>query len=442
MLITKILEARRNPAQNKKVDILNYLQSIYDECEMLPNGQRNAFISFVMIEKLGINPRPIDNNTPTGIYAYPVSSVIERMKQGYKFKHSVPYAGGYPIINLLKIKNVDKCLFLSDENLNDRLKLKLGDIFIENEMTKLERVIELNGGSVYKGFQDFMYSHFGEKSTPAKLNSVLNKVGFESVFDDTGNSLIAVEPTQIVFLSNSALEHIETIQNPMASLEKDDGVGIRYDKSFKPPVRYNYQSITTPLSFVSKLTNLKITSFEDAVEQLKTLSKFELNNLEYEFGNRYRDADIAQVLNKRVIFDYQNFSVTYDSAITQIRMYIAYMDFDKKMSDAGVFPYSHVDFDKRIAEAKSVLKFLTYARTVLLSTTLKKLWTDPNLNNDKLEVQVINFLHSKFESSEIGSKIPAHRIYARSRVYINKMEFGHFVATVFVKILNELLDVE
>lgn len=442
MLITKILEARKNPAQNKKVDILNYLQTVYDQCELLPNGQRNAFISFVMIEKLGINPRPIDNNTPTGIYAYPVSSVIERMKQGYKFKHSVPYAGGYPIINLLKIKNVDKCLFLSDENLNDRLKLKLGDIFIENEMTKLERVIELNGGSVYKGFQDFMYSHFGEKSTPAKLNSVLKKVGFESVFDDTGNSLIAVEPTQIVFLNSSAVEHIETIQNPMASLEKDNAVGIRFDKSFKPHVRYDHQSIISPLSFVSKLTNLKITSFQDAIEQLKTLSEVKLNNLEYEFGNRYRDYDIVQVLNKRVIFDYQNFSVTYDSAITQIRMYIAYMDFDKKMSEAGVFPFSHVDFDKRIAKAKAVLKFLTYVRTVLLSTTLKKLWTDPNLNNDKLEVQVINFFHSKFESSDIGSKIPAHRIYATSRVYTKRMEFGHFVASVFVKILNELLDVE
>jgi hypothetical protein len=440
MKIERLIEARKNPAQNKKVDILNYLQSIYDECEMLPNGQRNAFISFVMIEKLGINPRPIDNNTPTGIYAYPVSSVIERMNQGYKFKHSVPYAGGYPIINLLKIKNVDKCLFLSDENLNDRLKLKLGDIFIENEMTKLERVIELNGDSVYKGFQDFMYSHFGEKSTPAKLNRVLRKVGFESVFDDTGNSLIAVEPTQIVFLNSSAVEHIETIQNPMASLETNNAVGIRFDKSFKPPVKYDHQSITSPLSFVSKLTNLKITSFEDAVEQLKSLSEYKLNNLEYEFGNRYRDFNIVQVLNKRVIFDYENFGVAYDSAITQIRMYIAYMDFDKKMSDAGVFPHSHVDFDKRISDARTMLKFLTYTKSVLLSTALKKLFTDPTLDEYKLEVQVINFFHKKFESSEIGSKIPAHRIYASSR--FGKMQFGVFIATVFIKILNELLDLE
>jgi hypothetical protein len=440
MKIERLIEARKNPAQNKKVDILNYLQSIYDECEMLPNGQRNAFISFVMIEKLGINPRPIDNNTPTGIYAYPVSSVIERMNQGYKFKHSVPYAGGYPIINLLKIKNVDKCLFLSDENLNDRLKLKLGDIFIENEMTKLERVIELNGDSVYKGFQDFMYSHFGEKSTPAKLNRVLRKVGFESVFDDTGNSLIAVEPTQIVFLNSSAVEHIETIQNPMASLETNNAVGIRFDKSFKPPVKYDHQSITSPLSFVSKLTNLKITSFEDAVEQLKSLSEYKLNNLEHEFGNRYRDFNIVQVLNKRVIFDYENFGVAYDSAITQIRMYIAYMDFDKKMSDAGVFPHSHVDFDKRISDARTMLKFLTYTKSVLLSTALKKLFTDPTLDEYKLEVQVINFFHKKFESSEIGSKIPAHRIYASRR--FGKMEFGDFIATVFIKILNELLDLE
>ncbi len=440
MLITKILEARRNPAQNKKVDILNYLQTVYDQCELLPNGQRNAFISFVMIEKLGINPRPIDNNTPTGIYAYPVSSVIERMKQGYKFKHSVPYAGGYPIINLLKIKNVDKCLFLSDENLNDRLKLKLGDIFDENEMTTLERVIELNGDSVYKGFQDFIYSHFGEKSTPAKLNSVLKKVGFESVFDDTGNSLIAVEPTQIVFLNSSAVEHIETIQNPMASLETNNAVGIRFDKSFKPPVKYDHQSITSPLSFVSNLTDLKITSFQDAIEQLKSLSEYKLNNLEYEFGNRYRDFNIVQVLNKRVIFDYENFGVAYDSAITQIRMYIAYMDFDKKMSEAGVFPHSHVNFDRRISAARNMLKFLTYVKSVLLSTALKKLFTDPTLDEYKLEVQVINFFHKKFESSEIGSKIPAHRIYASSR--FGKMQFGVFIATVFIKILNELLDVE
>lgn len=404
MLITKILEARRNPAQNKKVDILNYLQSIYDECEMLPNGQRNAFISFVMIEKLGINPRPIDNNTPTGIYAYPVSSVIERMKRGYEFKHSVPYAGGYPIINLLKIKNVDKCLFLSDENLNDRLKLKLGDIFIENEMTKLERVIELNGGSVYKGFQDFMYSHFGAKSTPAKLNRVLRKVGFESVFDDTGNSLIAVEPTQIVFLSSSAAEHIETIQNPMASLETNNAVGIRFDKSFKPPIKYDHQSITSPLSFVSKLTNLKITSFQDAIEQLKSLSEYKLNNLEYEFGNRYRDFNIVQVLNKRVIFDYKNFGVTYDSAITQIRMYVAYMDFDKKMSEAGVFPHSYINFDKRISDAKNMLKFLTYTKSVLLSTALKKMLTDPTLNVDKLEVQVINFFHKNLNLRSLEVK--------------------------------------
>ena len=440
MKIERLIEARRNPAQNKKVDILNYLQTVYDQCELLPNGQRNAFISFVMIEKLGINPRPIDNNTPTGIYAYPVSSVIERMKKGFKFKNSVPYAGGYPIINLMKIKNVDKCLFLSDENLNNQFKLKLGDIFDESEMAKLERVIELYGDSVYKGFQDFIYSKFGEKSTPAKLNRVLRKVGFESVFDDTGNSLIAVEPTQIVFLSSSAVEHIETIQNPMASLETDTGVGIRFDKSFKPPVRYDHQSITTPLSFVSKLTNLKMTSIEDAIEQLKSLSEYKLNNLEYEFGNRYRDFDIVQVLNKRVIFDYENFGVAYDSAITQIRMYIAYMDFDKKMSEAGVFPHIHVNFDKRISDARKMLKFLTYVKSVLLSTALKKLLTDPTLNSDKLEVQVINFFYKKFESSEIGSKIPAHRIYASSR--FGKMQFGVFIATVFIKILNELLDLE
>jgi hypothetical protein len=226
----------------------------------------------------------------------------------------------------------------------------------------------------------------------------------------------------------------------MASLEKDTGVGIRFDKSFKPPVKYDHQSITSPLSFVSKLTNLKITSFEDAVEQLKSLSEYKLNNLEHEFGNRYRDFNIVQVLNKRVIFDYENFGVAYDSAITQIRMYIAYMDFDKKMSDAGVFPHSHVDFDKRISDARTMLKFLTYTKSVLLSTALKKLFTDPTLDEYKLEVQVINFFHKKFESSEIGSKIPAHRIYASSR--FGKMQFGDFIATVFIKILNELLDLE
>jgi len=46
MKIERLIEARKNPAQNKKVGLLQSLKEFANTLDKLPNGKINGFISF------------------------------------------------------------------------------------------------------------------------------------------------------------------------------------------------------------------------------------------------------------------------------------------------------------------------------------------------------------------------------------------------------------
>lgn len=93
----ELLEARRNPELNQKASSIDILSKYVN--------QKDIFISFTDIDKLGINPQtPHSEASPNGIYGYPLSDVLPNMIKAGTVK-AVPYAGERPYIWIFKPKS-------------------------------------------------------------------------------------------------------------------------------------------------------------------------------------------------------------------------------------------------------------------------------------------------------------------------------------------------
>ena len=213
---------------------------------------------------------------------------------------------------------------------------------------------------------------------------------------------------------------------------------MRIDKSYSSTSRYDYQKITTPLQYINEKTNRKFKSIDEAISGLSKLNTGAISSLEYEFGNQYRDLTVGKLLERRVIFKRTDggFPITFDSAITQLRAYILYMDADKKLVDAKIFPSYGTDFDHNIKLAREVIKFLYYVRSFLYSTEFKKLLTRPGINMDSIKDEAIIFLRKYLGKDPIGQKISETAIFP-SFIY-PEVIFGKITTNILVKILIEL----
>lgn len=108
-------EARRNPEMNPHIGAWDYVDKYKDD--------KDVYISFTEIDKIGINPRS-KYNTPVGIYTYPLKGFVEKYigypdEGTYKDSFSkstlgsfAPFAGNAKYINFIKVK--DKTHFIND----------------------------------------------------------------------------------------------------------------------------------------------------------------------------------------------------------------------------------------------------------------------------------------------------------------------------------------
>lgn len=110
-------EARRNPKMNPHIGAWDYVDKYKDD--------KDVYISFTEIDKIGINPRS-KFNTPVGIYTYPLKEFAERYIFGsmsavdeynkLHVKNTVgsyaPFAGNAKYINFIRVK--DKSHFIND----------------------------------------------------------------------------------------------------------------------------------------------------------------------------------------------------------------------------------------------------------------------------------------------------------------------------------------
>lgn len=79
-------------------------------------GDPSVFVHFSDINKLGVNPSS-DFNTPIGIYAYPVSYVLSPSNNSDPF--DVPFAGSRKYAHVFRVRDLDKCLVISKDSVDD-----------------------------------------------------------------------------------------------------------------------------------------------------------------------------------------------------------------------------------------------------------------------------------------------------------------------------------
>ena len=413
MKISKLVEARKNPAQNSKADIFSYLSELVSNAELLPNGDPNAFVSFSTLQKLGIRPFPVDSNTPVGIYAYPVKYILDQkhlqMERNGKhvtdFSKLVPYAGNFPVINVLKIKNPDRVLYLSNEqqkqqfivkvtnwlkkNAEDRRRANLSDNDL-NEVRRLGERFEFESSSKnpYALFQRLFATYLNER----QMTLALLEMGYDAVYDDTGKRVISIEPYQIVFLNKSTVDHVDTHMNHKTyNYGQDDKM---------PNNTYKNNNITyesPPLLFLAGIlrgwdsdVKPEYNSVKDALKQVPPNLKYRINTqLDVKL-----DALSVGSISQRAI-DYSvnagepSFSGFIEVIEVRLRTGISYCRVISKLAKEKALQYNEFSTIEKYSE---LITKINKMKSIFHSTKVKKMLIDDSKTIDQRIEQLLELL--------------------------------------------------
>ena len=265
----EIAEARRNPEKNPKIGVLDDLKQYAND--------PNIFISFVEINKIGVNPQSI-YNTPNGLYTYPLKKLFNKTKNTKTNRLDVPFQSKTPGVYVLRVKNPENILDLEKYTEADWKKdeLKLINIFVEqfikkNQINNPSAAYEYAKGlintaeadaknttpggilwnatrwlffwlkgrigfSVLPGNDEYIENLITGQSKPIDYNNkkvavaakiakvergntilwsnIFKKLGYEGVYDSGGQGIIhPSEKTQAVFWEKSSLEVVDYSTN-------------------------------------------------------------------------------------------------------------------------------------------------------------------------------------------------------------------------------------
>ena len=228
MRVIDILEARKNPDVNYKTAVNDHILNHLDNAEILSGtNEKNSFVSFTSIDKLGINPKSIYQITPLGIYAYP-SSYIENIVGSEKSMIMLPFAGDSEYANIFSGKgNIINLELLEKSQINqyyqklDELLRKFyGRSNIKSfiSFSKHEAKVQTDAGIfwqvTYEIANDLAISGKVKGKTTAVWNYLFRKILGIDGFIDPGLGIIHKnEPTQVVFFSKSAIYNIDRVYN-------------------------------------------------------------------------------------------------------------------------------------------------------------------------------------------------------------------------------------
>lgn len=428
-----ISEARRNPAQNKKIDTLFFLQSLRDKCDKLENGYTNCFVSFVQFDKVGVNPNPIDSTTPIGIYAYPIDIVIQNYNKKHGLYGSVPYAGGYEVMNFFSIPNSNKCLFLSNEQQGHEFEVKVREYFTKtDQIDEFEEALKWARGRVYKAFQ----GTFSGPRVPVQQTKVLRQMGYDSVFDDTGRSMIAIEPFQIVFLGVDCLKHIRTIKNPETMLGSYSATTIK-DKSFSTVHKFEHQRIFTPLQMINKKLDTRYKSIEDFIQHYSEHSGFALGKVQYELDKETWDGpyDIIRSILKEFAYVDAPAHVLYDMFVTDLRSKLLFSYAYDKILTAKIFDSSSEIHDQIISNMKFLKQMISSVKKLYSAMNMVKFKKIMLASDDAKTQAIISYLHSMLSNDPIWSKLDFSKPFKFEN--LNSTNYNIIFEEVFIRMLRE-----
>lgn len=239
----EIVEARRNPEQNPKVSVNQYITQALASAQPLPNsGVKNLFVSFTDLPKLGINPGS-RYATPIGIYAYPAEYVIYKTTQ-YPYiggssdlaMTALPFAGGKPWANIFRARSGANIIDLgkfTEAQYNeycDKLKALLTKLpieyrpqpldsdaatkYIDTLMDAANKSARVNtpGGKFWYVTMRLSEVMNTNKTTIA-WNEIFRRLGIDGFVDPDREIIHPSEPTQAVFFSGRAVELLDTVAN-------------------------------------------------------------------------------------------------------------------------------------------------------------------------------------------------------------------------------------
>ena len=213
MRYNQLLEARKNPDLNQRTDIDSEMIQYYEE-------EPNQFVSFTSIKKLGINPQNA-YNTPTGIYCYPLSYVVEETTQGLPFAEDCPYAWVFKLQGrYLNIKEYD------DFDLYDDYRT-LNHILETRGLEKIAELPQIDGKHpVYHLFELVLQtaekiqniSISREKAPPALVTTIMYKIlDYNYCYDDGLGVIHQNEPTQCVVYNSQSIVDAKLVTNQTSS---------------------------------------------------------------------------------------------------------------------------------------------------------------------------------------------------------------------------------
>jgi ankyrin repeat protein len=280
-----LIEARRNPELNPKINLLDIIKKYKDDPDV--------YISYRSIDKIGINPMS-KFNTPNGIYTYPLKEIYDKI---YNNIEDVPFAGKEPYIYVIKLKSQYKKSFINDlyteydSKMFDNDMIKLRKTFINNvnqnrgdwtyTEEKFNDIIEnASRHATIKNPSGIMWNitRMLSKQNPNAWNHTLRVVlGYSGMADKTGNGIIhTAEPIQAVFFDIKSFDVIDIIHNfKQMDKKRRDIFNVFYDS-------YDDETILSKVEKYMKIYGNRNIKDENGNTLLHTACKLD-GNLTFEY---------------------------------------------------------------------------------------------------------------------------------------------------------------
>lgn len=210
-LIAEALDEKQRYAKEtgEKFNTFDQFQAL--TAQYSTKGNFFLFAQFSSINKLGINPSSTFD-TPLGIYSYPVVAFgIDPFTKGdLPFATERQYIIAFTVSSTLQSK-----IAVLDSSGN------IDDAHSGIKSAQLEQMYkQFNpAGSRKKQttFQKFWLETRAQvKENPSQWAALLRKLGLEGVVDRGSGIVHWNEPTQAVIFSRSGMQHLLTVQNPVA----------------------------------------------------------------------------------------------------------------------------------------------------------------------------------------------------------------------------------
>lgn len=221
-------EARKNPEQNPKISINKIIQNSFNSAPTLPSiNEKNCFVSFTEIDKLGINPKSI-YDTPLGIYSYPASHIVSTVGDNNPM-YMLPFAGDAKYVNIFSVSgNIINLTKLSNSDLIKYYK-KIADFYVTHSNKPWKESVDIvekfiNTSNVYAKFPDYAGGRLwyvtmmvakvlSERNSPIIWNKLLRSIGIDGAYDPGVGIIHTNEPHQCVVFSKQSIKNNKRYYN-------------------------------------------------------------------------------------------------------------------------------------------------------------------------------------------------------------------------------------